>query len=181
MRHRHSGLHQSIRPSRRTTHPTAAASVISYGVSPAHSSGPEPECDLRESISGDTHSSDGSRNQLHGNGDRQRRQRDRGPEHRGERSDRPDESWQPRRVWPIFPATRTYTVGVAIPENVPTSTGGAPLAYSEWGRSCDSGLQLPPLPAGLRIEHLRGSLSATLPRASSAEYPRRHLPATLIR
>jgi DNA-binding beta-propeller fold protein YncE len=39
------------------------------------------------------------------------------------------------------PGTSVYTVGVPIPENVPTSTGGAPLSY---GVS-------PALPAGLRM------------------------------
>ncbi|MGA3161095.1 MAG: putative Ig domain-containing protein [Terracidiphilus sp.] len=39
------------------------------------------------------------------------------------------------------PGTAVYTVGVAIPENVPTSTGGAPLSYSV----------SPALPAGLRM------------------------------
>jgi DNA-binding beta-propeller fold protein YncE len=39
------------------------------------------------------------------------------------------------------PGTAVYTVGVPIPENVPTSTGGAPLSYSV----------SPALPAGLRI------------------------------
>lgn len=39
------------------------------------------------------------------------------------------------------PGSATYTVGVPIPENVPTSTGGAPTEYSV----------LPALPPGLRL------------------------------
>jgi DNA-binding beta-propeller fold protein YncE len=39
------------------------------------------------------------------------------------------------------PGTAVYTAGVPIPENVPTSTGGAPLSYSV----------SPALPAGLRM------------------------------
>ncbi len=42
------------------------------------------------------------------------------------------------------PGTATYTVGVAIPENVPTSTGGAPTLYSV----------SPALPAGLHLNAL---------------------------
>ena len=42
------------------------------------------------------------------------------------------------------PGNAVYTVGVPIPENVPTSTGGAPLSYSV----------SPALPAGLRMSVL---------------------------
>ena len=39
------------------------------------------------------------------------------------------------------PGSAVYTVGVPIPQNVPTSTGGAPISYSV----------SPPLPLGLRL------------------------------
>jgi DNA-binding beta-propeller fold protein YncE len=52
-----------------------------------------------------------------------------------------------------IPGNGTYTVGVAIPENVPTSTGGAPLAYVNGaGAAIPAYSIFPPLPAGLRID-----------------------------
>ena len=51
------------------------------------------------------------------------------------------------------PGTAVYTVGVPIPENVPTSTGGAPTTYvNAAGTTIPAYSVSPPLPAGLRID-----------------------------
>ena len=47
----------------------------------------------------------------------------------------------------------TYTVGVEIPANVPTSTGGAPLPYTDSGGNAIPAYSISPaLPQGLRID-----------------------------
>jgi DNA-binding beta-propeller fold protein YncE len=47
----------------------------------------------------------------------------------------------------------TYTVGVAIPANVPTSAGGAPLPYTDSGGNAIPAYSISPaLPQGLRID-----------------------------
>ena len=51
------------------------------------------------------------------------------------------------------PGNATYTVGVAIPANVPTSTGGVPLAYTDSGGNAIPAYSISPaLPQGLRID-----------------------------
>jgi DNA-binding beta-propeller fold protein YncE len=51
------------------------------------------------------------------------------------------------------PGNATYTVGVAIPNNVPTSTGGVPLPYTDSGGNAIPAYSVSPsLPLGLRID-----------------------------
>jgi DNA-binding beta-propeller fold protein YncE len=51
------------------------------------------------------------------------------------------------------PGNATYTVGVAIPANVPTSTGGVPLAYTDAGGNAIPAYSISPaLPQGLHID-----------------------------
>ena len=73
------------------------------------------------------------------------------------------------------PGNATYTAGVAIPANVPTSTGGVPLPYTGAGGIAIPAYSISPsLPQGLRIDGVAATLG-DLRQGLSAEHRQRAL------